>query len=86
MLFSPQGLESAAGRWCLRQVATTGPFLPTGWALSLENKLKDVFNSRGRGRTVAYTFIMGFSMPMAIIDRLRSPKATANFDFILTGA
>jgi hypothetical protein len=60
--------------------------MPTGWALSMENMLKSVFNSRSRGRTAAYTFLMALSMPMALMDRILSPKATANFDFVLNRA
>jgi len=83
VLFSRDGLRDAAARGDLRLTETTGPLMPSGWALGIENMLKGVFNSRSRGRTAVYTFLMALSMPMVLMDRIMSPKATANFDFVL---
>ena len=83
VLFSPDGLRIAAARWSLRLTDTAGPLLPTGWAMSVENMLKRATGSRKRGRTAAYTVLMALSMPMALMDWILSPKATANFDFVL---
>jgi SAM-dependent methyltransferase len=84
VLFSPQGLRGAAPRWELRLTETNGPLLPTGWAMSAENRVKHATGSRARGRTAIYTVLMALSMPMAVMDRILSPRATANFDFVLT--
>lgn len=83
VIFSPQGLAAAATRWGLRLVATAGALLPTGWAMSAENLLKAATGSRQRGRTSIYTVLMAAGLPLAIFDRLISPRATANFDFEL---
>ena len=83
VLFSPSGLSVAAPRWGLRLTATTGPILPTGWALSMENMMKSAFKLKSRGRTAAYTVLMALTMPMALLDSWVTPKATANFDFVL---
>ena len=83
VLFSPAGLGTAAARWGLRLAETTGALLPTGWAMSWENLLKARTGSRKRGRTAAYTALMALGMPLALMDRVISPKATANFDFEL---
>jgi SAM-dependent methyltransferase len=83
VLFSPGGLRDAAARWGLRLTDTNGPILPTGWAMSWENMLKQAFGSRAHGRSSAYTLLMGLSMPFVLMDRILSPKATANFDFVL---
>jgi SAM-dependent methyltransferase len=83
VLFSPTGLERAAGRWQLRLRRTAGVLLPTGWALSAENLWKRASGSRTRGRTALYSALMALSMPMALLDRALSAEATANFDFVL---
>lgn len=84
VLFSPAGMARAAARWQLELRETAGTLLPTGWALSGENMLKDVSGSRTRGRTTLYSLLIALSMPMALLDRVLSPEATANFDFVLT--
>ena len=84
MLFSPAGLDRAAARWRLQLRETAGAILPTGWALSGENMLKHACGSRTRGRTALYTVLVALSMPMALLDRVLSHEATANFDFVLT--
>ena len=48
--------------------------------------LKQATGSRQRGRTIAYTLLMALSMPLAILDRVIGPRATANFDFVLEPA
>lgn len=83
VLFSPEGLRRTAARSGLVLRATSGSILPTGWAMSGENFLKQVTGSRRRGRTSLYTLLMAASMPLAILDRLVTPAATANFDFEL---
>lgn len=83
VLFSPEGLRRTATRSGLVLRATSGSILPTGWALSAENLLKQLTGSRRRGRTGLYTLLMAASMPLAILDRLVAPAATANFDFEL---
>jgi len=83
VLFSPEGMRRTAARSGLVLRATSGSILPTGWAMSGENFLKQVTGSRRRGRTAVYTLLMAASMPLAILDRLVSPAATANFDFEL---
>jgi SAM-dependent methyltransferase len=83
VLFSVEGLGYAADRWGLRLGETSGPFLPTAWALSMENMLKQGFGWRKRGRTALYTALMASCMPMAVMDKLISSHATANFDFVL---
>ena len=84
LIFSTRGLERSAPRWDMRLSATTGVLLPTGWAMSFENLLKARSGSRRRGRTPIYTLLMAAAMPMALFDRLTQPRATANFDFVLT--
>jgi len=86
VLFSPEGLRVAAGRWGLSLGATTGSILPSGWAISLENMYKAVSNSKTRGRTAGYAFLMAMTLPLALVDLLLSSGATANFDFRLTVA
>ncbi len=86
LLFSPPGLAAAAPRWGLRLAGTTGALLPTGWAMSWENMLKACTGSRKRGRTAGYTALMALGMPLAVMDRLIAPQATANFDFELVAA
>lgn len=86
VLFSPDGLARAAARRGLRLAATTGSFLPTGWAMTAENALKQATGSRRRGRTPVYTLLMAASMPLAVLDRLLAPAATANFGFELAPA
>jgi SAM-dependent methyltransferase len=83
LLFSPEGLARAAARWGLRLSSTAGTILPTGWAMSIENRLKTMIGSRRRGRTGAYTLLMAVFMPMAALDLAIAPRATANFDFVL---
>ncbi len=83
LLFSVRGLEAAVRRWDLTLTETSGVLLPTGWAMSFENMWKRWTGSRKRGRTAIYTMLMAGSMPMALLDRARQPKATANFDFVL---
>lgn len=83
VLFSPEGLRRTAARSGLVLRRTAGSILPTGWAMSAENFLKQVTGSRRRGRSSLYTLLMAASMPLAIVDRLVSPAATANFDFEL---
>jgi hypothetical protein len=85
-LFTPQGLAAAAPRWRLQLASTAGTLLPTGWAMSIDNRLKEATGSRTRGRTAAYTLLMALSMPMALVDLLLSRSATANFDFVLVPA
>jgi SAM-dependent methyltransferase len=86
VLFSPRGLTHAARRWRLQLRETAGTSLPTGWAMSMDNRLKEATGSRTRGRTAAYTLLMAMFMPMALADRAFSPRATANFDFVLVRA
>lgn len=83
LLFSTRGLERAAARWGLRVSHTAGSLLPTAWAQGMENVLKTWTGSRRRGRTAIYTLLMAASMPLAIVDRMLQPQATANFDFVL---
>lgn len=83
ILFSPEGLSRAAERWKLALVETAGALIPTGWALSFENALKRATGWKHRGRTPLYTLLMAASMPMAALDVVLSPRATANFDFAL---
>jgi SAM-dependent methyltransferase len=83
LLYSPAGLAAAAPRWGLRLGDTAGALLPSGWAISAENYLKALTGSRTRGRTAIYTLLMAASMPLALADRITSPRATANFDFEL---
>jgi hypothetical protein len=83
LLFSPRGLALAARRWALRLEATSGALLPTGWAMSWENLAKQALRSRGRGRSPAYAVLMACGLPFALLDKLLSPRATANFDFTL---
>jgi len=52
--------------------------------MSGENFLKQVTGSRRRGRTAVYTLLMAASLPLAVLDRLLAPAATANFDFELS--
>ena len=84
LIFSTRGLERSAQRWELRLSATAGVLLPTGWAMSFENLLKARTGSRHRGRTPIYTVLMAAAMPMALLDRVMQPRATANFGFVLT--
>ncbi len=84
VLFSPEGLRRTAARSGLVLRKTTGSLLPTGWAMSGENFLKQVTGSRRRGRTAVYTLLMAASLPLAVLDRLLAPAATANFDFELS--
>ncbi len=84
VLFSPEGLRRTAARSGLVLRKTTGSVLPTGWAMSGENFLKQVTGSRRRGRTAVYTLLMAASLPLAVLDRLLAPAATANFDFELS--
>jgi SAM-dependent methyltransferase len=86
VLFSTAGLGRAASRWNLRLAHTAGTILPTGWAMSLDNHLKDLSGSRTRGRTAAYTLLMAACLPLALLDRALSRGATANFDFRLEAA
>lgn len=83
VLFSPAGLGQAATRNGLVLCRTRGSLLPTGWAMSAENFLKEVTGSQRRGRTAGYTLLMGAAAPFAVLDRWLSPRATANFDFQL---
>jgi len=84
VVFSVRGFEQAAQRWGLELVETSGALLPTGWAMSCENMLKAWTGSRRRGRTSIYALLMAAAMPLALIDRLVQPRATANFDFVLS--
>lgn len=84
VLFSPEGLRRTAARSGLVLRRTTGSVLPTGWAMSGENFLKQVTGSRRRGRTAVYTLLMAATLPLAVLDRLLTPAATANFDFELS--
>jgi hypothetical protein len=83
VLFSPRGLALAAPRWALRLDGTAGAILPTGWAMSWENLAKQALRSRDCGRSPAYAALMAAGMPFALLDKLLSPAATANFDFTL---
>lgn len=86
VLFSTGGLAAASRRWDLRLTRTAGSFLPSGWAISIENMYKQLSGSDTRGRTAGYTLLMALTLPLAVFDRLIAPRATANFDFVLAVA
>jgi SAM-dependent methyltransferase len=83
LIFSPAGMATAGQRWDLALVHTNSCYLPTAWSITTENLLKRVFNLKTKGRTAIYSFLLAGVAPLAIMDKLVAPKASANFDFVL---
>lgn len=68
-IFSPEGLRHSAARWGLCLERTSSSLMPTGWAMTLENVLKDLFNSKVSGRTRMYVLYLLATAPFVIFDR-----------------
>lgn len=83
IIFSKEGLSYAANRWGSQLLDTKGTNLTNGWALSLENFLKDKFNHLNRGRTFFYSILILISIPISTLDHFFQPKGSSNFNYFI---
>ena len=81
IIFSASGFTGAVKKYGLQPNATSGTLIPTAWALTLENFIKENLYIRSRGRTFFYSFLMIALLPLALFDWIVAPHATANFNF-----
>jgi len=72
VLISPLGLTQLSHRSGLRVVRTSSALMPTGWSMSVENLIKDVFKIKRRGRTILYGWLVIFSVPLMFLERFFS--------------
>ena len=70
LLFSRSGLTAIARRTGFDVMSITQTFMPTGWAMGLENWAKACLGWRNQGRTMIYTGLIAATAPLAIFDRL----------------
>lgn len=82
VLFSPASLNLAAKRWELDCGPCLPSFMPTGWAMSIENLLKGFSGSKSIGRSLVYPLLLGSAIPFVMVDQIRGDSAV--FDFTLT--
>lgn len=83
ILFSKDGLQTAAKRWQMSLVSVGPSAMPTGWAMSFENFAKKHLGSKVRGRTAFYSLLLMIGIPLAYLDRILNFFGTAIFDFEL---
>ena len=55
--------------------------MPTGWAMSIENMIKQIFNSKLRGRTPFYSILVLLTLPLVFIEKIISKGYGSIMDF-----
>jgi 2-polyprenyl-3-methyl-5-hydroxy-6-metoxy-1,4-benzoquinol methylase len=81
LLFSRKGLQSLAERTGFRVLSVSQTYMPTAWAMGLENVIKARFRWHVMGRTPIYTALIAATTPLAILDRLAPWSDTNIFNF-----
>ena len=83
LLFSRAGLRAIADRTGFDVLSVTKTFMPTAWAMGLENIIKARFSWKTLGRTPIYTALIAATTPLAIFECL-APWCDSNiFNFQL---
>lgn len=83
VLFTPAGLGKGSYRWGLGIDSINGCTLPTGWAMSIENVIKNYIKSTRRGRLPFYGLLVLACLPFAIIEKIVLHQKAAVLDYVL---
>ncbi|QWD44503.1 class I SAM-dependent methyltransferase [Polynucleobacter paneuropaeus] len=85
IIFSPKSIEIQAKKYGFILISARGSILPTGYALSIENLLKNLFSSLEgkKGRCFFYGVLSLFFLPFSIFEMILPGVKTSNFDFCL---
>lgn len=83
IIFSKKGLSVLFERHESKLIKTVGTNLTNGWALSIENFIKEKLRLKVRGRTFFYIFLILISFPISTLDHLIRPRGSANFNFFV---
>lgn len=85
IIFSPKSIEIQAEKYGFTLMCARASILPTGYALSIENLIKNLFSSleSKKGRCFFYGALGLLFLPFSIFEMILPGVKTSNFNFCL---